>query len=299
MKHPGNLLVDAHVHYYPCFPRRLFLEAARRSFRSAATRLGLGGSWTPFLLLTESRGHRWFRLWREEAERGEVTAGWRLLPTAEPDSLRAVPGEADDRGEPAGERGIVVVAGRQTRTRQGLEVLGLGRDHAVEDGGELVDTVLAVLESGALPVIPWGFGKWWGGRGRRVEELLRAELASRVFLGDNAGRPALAPPPRLFRLAAERNVPILPGSDPLPFPRHASRAGSYGFVLPAGGSGELAGADERPSPDEDRGPAARLLHELRRRPPVRVWGRRAGVLQFFRDQLAMQIRNRRGGAPAS
>lgn len=320
MKHPGNLLVDAHVHYYSCFPRALFLESARRSFRSAAARLGLDDPWTPFLMLTESRGHRWFRRWREEAARNASDGEWHLVATGEEHSLCAVPGDlagAPGGGSgpgtgsdtvagndaaarpdrvPGGEGSLVIVAGRQTATRDGLEVLGLGRDHEVEDGAGLEETVEAVLATGALPVIPWGFGKWWGGRGRRVEELLRGELASRIFLGDNAGRPGLAPPPRLFRLAAERDVPVLPGSDPLPFRRHASRAGSYGFLLRAGAGDETCREDAANGAGR---PATRLLELLATRPGVEAWGDRAGPLQFARDQVAMQVVKRRAGPRAS
>lgn len=281
MKYPGNLLVDAHVHYYPCYPRRLFLEAARVSFRVAAADAGVELPWTPVLVLSESRGHRWFRRWRHEAKHEQSVDGWRFLPTGEDNSLQAVRTDAPQ------EDGPVVVAGRQTVTREGLEVLGIGRDDDVEDGGSLEETVAAVLETGALPVIPWGFGKWWGRRGRRVAELLRGDLGSEVYLGDNAGRPRLAFRPRLFRLADELGVPILPGTDPLPFPRHADRAGSYGFLLPDG-----------PGTDPET-PAATLLARLRRRPRPRAWGDRSGLLRFGRDQLAMQIVKRRSGPPPS
>jgi hypothetical protein len=41
----------------------------------------------------------------------------------------------------------------------------------------------------------------------------------------------LLPRPPIFGWAERRGILVLGGSDPLPLPDHATRAGSYGFVL--------------------------------------------------------------------
>ena len=173
----------------------------------------------------------------------------------------------------SGER-MVIVAGRQIVTRERLEVLALGKDLEIPDGLSMADTLEQVRESGALPVLPWGFGKWWGRRGSQVESVLQEDRE--LFLGDSAGRLEGGIAPRLFRQAREIGIRLLPGTDPLPFSSHAGRAGSYGFRLPG-------------AADEHR-PATDLLRRIRQAGQPRTFGRRAGLVRFLKDQTAMQLR---------
>ena len=274
---PASVLVDAHVHFYSCYAREVFLDSALGNFRRGAAELGLPESSVGFLLLTEAGTARWFRRWQDgQACQDQWGEAWRLEPTAESESLTAV--------RATGER-LIVVAGRQVATREGLEVLAIGKDLEIQDGQPLADTLERVCDSGALPVVPWGFGKWWGRRGAQVEAVLGE--ARELFLGDSAGRPQPGVPPRPLRQAREQGTRVLPGTDPLPFPWHATRAGSYGFVLPG-------------APDEQR-PAADLLRRIRQHGQPQTYGRRAGLLRFLRDQTAMQLRRgeRRSGQSAA
>lgn len=253
-------LVDAHVHFHPCYEPQTFLEGALRNFRRGAAELVLAQPWTGYLLLTESAGAHWFRRWRDGLN---ASGGWRFEPTPEEESLLAVNGTLR----------LILIAGRQIVVRERLEVLALGKDLELPDGLPLADTLEWVRESGALPVLPWGFGKWWGRRGAVVAETL--EQDGELFLGDNAGRHG--PIPALFRRARKLGIRLLPGSDPLPFSRHAGLAGSYGFVLPH-------------AVDEDR-PAETLLRRIRESGQPRAFGRRAGLPRFLRDQVGMQLHN--------
>jgi hypothetical protein len=90
-----------------------------------------------------------------------------------------------------------------------------------------------------VPVVPWGFGKWSGSRGRLLAEFLHEPAGRDVLLGDNGGRLALGPTPPLLAMARRRGIPVVPGSDPLPFRSQSERAGRYGFVLTAGGNPDL------------------------------------------------------------
>lgn len=267
---PASVLVDAHVHFYSCYSREVFLDGALGNFRKAATRLGLSQGTVGFLLLTETARDCWFRHWREGQDRN---GAWTFEPTGEEESLSAV--------RATGER-LIVVAGRQIVAREGLEVLAIGRDLETPDGLPLTDTLEQVRKSGALPVLPWGFGKWWGRRGAHVEAALREP--GELYLGDSGGRLQPGIRPRLFRLARETGIRLLPGTDPLPFARHAKLAGSYGFVLPG-------------APDEHR-PAADLLRRIRQAGQPRTFGRRAGPVRFLRDQTAMQLRQGKRGQAA-
>ena len=128
---------------------------------------------------------------------------------------------------------LVVIAGRQIATSEGLEVLALGTDEVFTDGLPLGDVVDQAREAGALPVIPWGLGKWWGKRGAILNRYLGSARGQEIFLGDSGGRPALWREPAQCALAHRSGIPILRGSDPLPMPSEAWRPGSYGFRFDA------------------------------------------------------------------
>lgn len=247
-------LVDAHVHVHPCFPLESFLDGALANVRRVGGTLGC-------LLFAEMAGGRWFR-----DARGVVGA-WSLAPTGEKESLVA----RRSTGET-----LIFVEGRQIAARERLEVLALGRDMDIPDGLSLDETLVRVRESGALPVLPWGFGKWSGRRGALVAAMLDRP-GGELYLGDNSNRLRLAGVPRLLREARERGLIVLPGSDPLPFPSHARRAGSFGFVL--------EGTLDPLRPAED---LLRKIRALREQP--RTYGRGETLPRFLRDQASLQLR---------
>lgn len=275
-----TVLADAHVHFHRCFMREPFFDAALANFRLGARDLGLPSRTPGLLLLAESRGERWFERFREEAEAVAEGGGrfdwenlprWSFLPSAEPGTLLVRRGR---------ER-LFLVAGRQIVVREGLEVLALATAEELPDGLPLADTLEWTRERGAVAVLPWGFGKWWFGRGRLLAEALRRLDPERTFLGDSACRPALAPDPRPFREARSRRIHVLPGTDPLPLADQVARPGSYGFVA----EGFF----------DERRPAASLRRMLAsRQGQPDAFGRRTGLLDFARDQAAMQARKRVG-----
>ncbi len=269
------VLVDAHVHLYDCFPLAAFLDGAAANFAAAAARRGLEGPPAGVLLLAEGAGEGALeRL--ERAVGGEVPTGWRLRALPEAGSLAA---------ERADGARLVLVAGRQAAAAEGVEVLALACRAEIPDGEPLAATLAAARAAGALPVVPWGAGKWWRGRGRLVAAAVEREDPADFFLGDSGGRPRLARRPALFERAARRGIRVLPGSDPLPFARHARRAGSTGFALDGGPLGGLDGA--RPGAS-----LWRALRESRGAPAPYGDGERA--LPFLVNAVAMQLRKRRG-----
>jgi hypothetical protein len=258
---PACALVDAHVHIHPCFSLEPFFDRALENFRKAARSLDLSGTAAGCLLLTEMAGSHWLR-----DTRGTV-GDWTLAPEGEENSLiaRRSTGES-----------LVFVAGRQIVVHERLEVLALGRDVDISDGLPLDETLRRVRDSGALPVLPWGFGKWSGRRGALVAATL-ARSEGELYLGDNSNRLQLAGVPRLLREAGERGILVLPGTDPLPFPKHAGRAGSFGFVL--------EGVIDPLRPAED---LLRRVRALREQPPT--YGRGETLPRFLRDQARLQLR---------
>ncbi len=264
-----RLLADGHVHLHPCFELGTFLDSARSNLDAAVREIPETVADPGILFLTESWGVRRLRGILDEplplyANRWTVSAG--------ADGRSALARAEDGRR-------ILLVDGRQIATRERLEVLGLGCVEEIPDGLALEECLARVLASGAVAVIPWGFGKWWSARGRRVAEALAEADHVRVFLGDNGGRLRYGRTPALFARAEALGFRVIPGSDPLPFPREVRRVGSYGFALDAA--------------FDDAAPVASLLSGLAAPGPgFARFGRRASVIEFVCNQVAMQWRVR-------
>jgi hypothetical protein len=206
--------VDAHVHFH--YPERVVptLDSAVANLAEAGRRTtGLIGA----LLLTEAADERIFRTLRSRIPWGT----WRLDSVAA-ESMALI---AESSG-----RKVLIVCGRQIRCKRGLEVLALGTEAEFAEGADLDVTVQRVRAEGALPVVPWGFGKWLGARGARVRELLDSHQSGSLFVGDNGGRLAWSGLPRLVADAERTGHRILPGSDPFPFGNDYRRVGAFGFI---------------------------------------------------------------------
>lgn len=272
---PGRvtLRVDGHAHFHPRFAVDRFLDAADRNLRPPAGGPAAGGSGPGrapdrCLLLADPPG-------RDSLEALSDAAGgsprWEIRATGEEASRVAVSSSGG---------AVLLVAGRQLATSEGLEVLALATDAELPPGGRPADdTVRACLAAGAVTVLPWGFGKWWFRRGRVARALVESVDHPLFFVGDNGGRPRIAPEPGLFRDALRRGTAVLAGSDPLPVDGEEERVGSYGFVLPGGVPGDAPAAGVR-----DR--LARLGG------PPATFGHRAGVGRFLSRQVRMQMRKR-------
>ena len=261
--------VDTHVHLYPCYDVGKFLHAAREQGPlQCASRVGV-------LMFSEVAGYDAFARFAS----GEALAGlpgWTVSATQESEAVVLL-----YEASPA----LVLVSGWQMNTAERLEVLALGTRTRVADGLSLTETLSAVREAGAVPVIPWGFGKWWGVRGRVLRAWLATHAAaSGVFLGDNGNRPAGFPEPKPMREARAHGMAVLPGSDPLNLPGHARRPGSYGLRLSGDVSLETPVADLK----------AALLSL---RPETAVpYGRRLSFPSFVWANVALRLQKIRRNA---
>jgi hypothetical protein len=223
------------------------------------------------MVLTEIAGtDRFARLLTECG--GEVGDGWMVERTSEDTSVRLR--SHLDRTV------MTVVAGRQVQTEEGLEVLAFPHRGPIPDGRPIREVIRKVADAGSLSLIPWGFGKWSGRRGRTILALLRQEAHTPFFLADTGHRPARAPRPRHLAQSEVRGRPTLTGSDPLPLEGEERRPGSCCFLV------RVPSLDDRP--------ALRLreaISSLEESPPR--YEQRAGLIRFTTSQLAMQIRKRR------
>jgi hypothetical protein len=218
---PTKLLVDGHVHFHDCFAWEDFLNAAARNFARARATLGLTSDSPGCLMFAESTNVNQFRDVREQPALMR-SAGWQVERGSDDCALTLNRGTGET---------IVVVAGRQIATAEHLEVLALGCADEMPDGRPVRDVIRDVTDRGSLPAIPWGFGKWWGRRGRLVRRLVEDDTLPPFCLADNGGRARAQPRPPLLAWAERHGMVVLAGTDPLPLPRQVGRAGSFGFIL--------------------------------------------------------------------
>jgi len=211
-----RVFVDAHVHLHDGIPAHRFVRAVSGNVCQQRDRAGRAPT-SAMIMLTESHGVEGFeRL--QACDGAEV----RVRGTAEPVSLRV-----DMPGKPP----LFVIAGRQIITAEKLEVLALGTREVFPDGQDVASVIDRVGERGALAVLPWGFGKWTGTRGRRVREIVEdTRRFPHVLVGDNGGRPGMFRRPPLLSHAERLGRLVLPGTDPLPLPGEIDKIGRFGFV---------------------------------------------------------------------
>jgi len=269
------ILVDAHVHIYDCFDLRIFFNSALANFKSEASRHGKGDAFNGILLLTESTTYNWFQYLAGCAMQGKNIQNtqvepWSLHFTSETCSLWA----ESYLGE-----GLHIIAGRQITTLEHLEVLALLTPKQFADFQPLRQVIQAVKAAGAVPVVPWGFGKWTGTRGKILAEKMANSSNCNFFLGDNSGRASFLPYPALFKMAEKKAIRILPGSDPLPFASESGRVGRFGFLL-----------DVDMNPDRPAQSIKSILMDSDQ--AVRPYGQLETPFCFVRNQLIMQLRKR-------
>lgn len=256
-------LVDGHVHLHPSFEIDRFLDAAAANFRTAASRLGIEPV-GKVLLLADPAGHDTFAHLQRQTD-----TRWSLIPApSEPSALLAR----------AGVETLILFAGRQLVSAEGVELLALTWGGILPDGVPLRDLIGTAVREDFVPVLPWGFGKWHLRRGRLLREVLAEQDSSSIFLGDNGCRLASAPRHPLFIEAQQRGIRTLPGTDPLPIPSQVRRPASFGAVirLPA-----------------RENPITAMKSALRDpSTTLQPYGKGQALLPFITQQLGLQLRKR-------
>ena len=173
----------------------------------------------------------------------------------------------------------MLVAGRQVVTSEKLEVLSLFSSQPISQRKTLSETVNEVVAAEAVPVLPWGFGKWVFGRGQKLRSFIQnldSDTPCNVLLGDNGCRWQLWRS-EVFAEAERSGVRVIAGSDPLPIASHVRRAGSFGSVL----KNEL---------DFDN-PAKWLRDELRQTDAsAPTFGSCRNLLSLVSDQICIRLK---------
>jgi hypothetical protein len=262
----NRLRVDTHVHFHSCYDEAEFLDEAAANL---IPDIENPDSLLAAICLTETASADWYaELYGALSAGADRDNGWAFEATEESNSILAL----NRKGEM-----LAIIAGRQVRCQEGLEVLAIGHADKIPDGGSVRQVMLTVSESGCVPVLPWGFGKWQGRRAQIVTELLR-DPPCKFAVGDNGGRLAVLGEPALLAKARSLGFPVLPGSDPFPFTWDGRRVGTYGIEF----EGELD--------------VCKPFQSLKRLAfgdanSTKMFGGLESIPHFIRNQLAIQVHN--------
>lgn len=212
----NTYLIDGHAHWHDSLSLTTFLDTARQNFYQNGEKFLSGdNNLQAFLCLADFAGAN----------------GWQRLnnpgspPENGPWTLTACDEQAMLATHATGDR-LWIIAGRQIVTAEKIEVMALGTYKAIKNGLSMNDSLRLLKEDGALPVLPWGVGKWWGQRGKVIKEVMQQP---QILLGDNGGRPWCWRP-ILLAHARQKGISVLPGSDPLPVECDRERNGAFGVV---------------------------------------------------------------------
>ena len=259
----GMIAVDAHVHFHDDRLIPATLDAAAVNFSSieSPARPSLG-----MLLLAESSAEQSFDL----LTNSDRVGAWQL---------QSLPGERESIIATKGASRIAIICGQQVRCVHGIEILALGSRRRYPERCQPDDVVNQAIADGAVPVVPWGFGKWMGRSGVIVKALFDNRRKRSLFVGDNGGRLAMVGRPPLLKRLQRDGARVLPGSDPFPFGGDYRRVGGFGFL-----------ADAPISVDQ---PWAMLRTWLLTGSTEPIpYGRAVGPVRFLRNQTGIQIHNR-------
>jgi hypothetical protein len=254
---------DAHVHLHSCFNVETFISSTFNNFKKNSVNNSDDSSYV--ILLTDGKGENGFE--RLESFLINQQVNFQKLSTKESFSFIIKTGDY---------KKLIVIKGKQIITKENLELLALATPQSFADGKSTEDLIEKVLENDAVPVLPWGFGKWAGERGRIVEKMID-KFRDKIFLGDNGNRLKLFNQNKNLVNARINHIKIISGSDPLPFKSENKKAGSFGFNM-----------EFKIDPQE---PAKSFKQALRDPGMVPVpFGSLENILRFARNQFGMQLR---------
>ncbi len=259
--------IDSHVHIHNCYNLKNFFDSPFRNFDFYREKLSDSKKFIGVLFFAEAGNNNFFEKFFNEPEIYSKKISYLILKTSEDVSLNITDGINN----------IILIAGQQIVTAENLEVLALGTRKRFEYKKNISETISLINDSDAIPVIPWGVGKWTGKRERVVKELIN--MRADFFLGDNGNRPAFWDKPSIFKLAELKGIYNLPGSDPLNFESEITKPGSFGFYF-----------DEKIDLDY---PVKDLKQKiLENKSQFNTYGKLESPLKFFRNQISIQINKR-------
>lgn len=252
--------VDTHVHVYPFYDAGLLLRRLALNLSRAAE----GREHVKAACLAERKDCSWF---------ARLKSGDRKLPPG----FELVEHEADPASLTLkfGRETLHLIAGRQLRTSEGLEVLALATVGMIADGLPASESIEAVRQAGGVPVLAWAPGKWSFKRAVVVRGIIANAAPGSLLVGDSSVRPRCLGEPGLMQEARKRGLTVIAGSDPLPAPGEELAAGSWCSLLEC--------------PFDESAPAASLRKALQ---SADVSAKSAGKRSLAGGMLFRQVRMR-------
>ena len=210
------VIADTHVHLYPCYN-------LSRALTIAATNLNkLAGTehCIRTVFLTERAGCSAFKQIKNGTLQLDLP-NTVIVNSGGEESLSIVQN---------GSVLLILIAGRQVVSAENIELFALGRDLEIEDRLPAEEVLQRIIGSGAIPAFAYSPGKWIGARGWITDRILKSNRSAGLAIGDSSLRPSVWLSPPLFSAARELNLPIIAGSDPLPFAGEENLIGTYGIL---------------------------------------------------------------------
>lgn len=219
--------LDAHVHLYEQYRFADWVASALRHLLLPTTACGA-------VVVVDRAGQCSFNRCARECAASGALWEWREVCDGRAGVVTCASTEGGTQC-----RELVVVRGAQYVSAERIEVLALGvaRDERLE-GAAAYKIIEAIGAVGGAPSLPWSPGKWLGGRGRVVRQLLRDLSPQQLSVSDIALRTLYGPPSPLLMYACWRGFRVLRGSDPLPLQGEEWQVGAF--------SQEVTFSDEQP-----------------------------------------------------
>jgi len=264
------ILIDTHLHIYDCYDVMSFFKEAKRNFLYYYKRSGAVKKFVGILFLTESKGFNYFNKLQENSNNIIQDLENEGFAKKKSDENCSLVFETTDSNF------IIIIAGQQVITKENLEVLSLGTQQKIEYSLSLEETVKRVNEIGAIPILPWGVGKWFGKRGKVLNSFIEKNYSTNFFLGDNSGRSVLFKAPAKFKFSSRNKKIVLRGSDPLAIKLQEKKAGSFGFYFVS----EI----DLCNPFKD---VKKMIYNLKSEPDN--YGKLENIFDFFKNQIMLRL----------
>ena len=176
------------------------------------------------LLLAELVGQSWGSIVQDWALSGKQLTGkhiWHLRLVSDSNAVVCENKQGDQ---------LCCIMGQQVNTAENIELLLFG-SKTVYKKEPLIESVTHALREETLVIVPWGVGKWLGKRGQLVTNMLVDTEIEGYYLGDNGNRPWFWKRVPQFKVARQKQIPVICGSDPLFLPGEVKKVGRYGNIV--------------------------------------------------------------------
>ncbi len=218
-----TLLIDGHVHLYPVYNLTEAILQSRKNLMANAQKKKVEVTQAmPVWLLVERSDSNFFEALAttpEKFSKNDVTF------VSMKDGL-TVKVQQDDKPI------LFLFAGRQLVTKENLEALSLISIFNLPDRQKPLAEVLQLIEKHqGMAALNWAPGKWFGKRGKIIEEQLGKNELKKLFISETTMRPTVWAKPKLIKKAEQRGFRLMFGSDPLPFCGEEKEIGGLGFVV--------------------------------------------------------------------